>query len=170
LSLPSKFRFPATRLRFEETRFECGIIEREGREEAVRGSNLPHASLVAEWKALEQPCFFTHARDRGVELAAVNKNPGAVIEIHQRDHRRRQSGIIVHVRVGELGEIVLGNSPKFNGWSGFYTLTGSAGAGRESSHRIGFASRVLSNIPTNYDRERLETLRVASGASSLALC
>ena len=36
----------------------------------------------------------THARDRGVELAAVNKNPGAVIEKHQRDHRRRQSGAL----------------------------------------------------------------------------
>jgi hypothetical protein len=39
----------------------------------------------------------------------------------------------------------------------------------ESSRRIGFASRVLSNIAMNYDRERLETLRVALGASSLAL-
>jgi hypothetical protein len=39
----------------------------------------------------------------------------------------------------------------------------------ESSRRIGFAARVLSNIPMNYDRERLETLRVALGASSLAL-
>src|SRR5215831_2382170 len=48
----------------------------------------------------------TQARDRGVELDAVNKNPGAVIEKHQRYHRRRQSGVIVHVRVGELGKIV----------------------------------------------------------------
>jgi hypothetical protein len=51
----------------------------------------------------------------------------------------------------------------------FSRTTRPGRAAGESSRRIGFASRVHSNIPMNYDRKRLETLRLALGASSLAL-
>src|SRR5579863_6958011 len=40
-----------------------------------------------------------HAADRGVELAAIDEDPGAVIEKHQRDHGRREPGVIGDVSV-----------------------------------------------------------------------
>ena len=49
--------------------------------------------------------LLAHARDRGIELAAIDENPGAEIEKHQRDHRRGEAGVIGHVGVGEVGEI-----------------------------------------------------------------
>ena len=46
-----------------------------------------------------------HARDRGIEFAAENENPGTVIEKHQRDHRGGEAGIVGHVGIGEAGKI-----------------------------------------------------------------